>query len=162
MYLLLIGLFYLLYFLYLKSNQENNNNTATTQKKKPKKCSMFSKFVLAVLVLSLILPKTSQYIKWIVSAGLAQVSEFSFVLGSRARRAGIISREVSYFIVINFAFCISVSYWDFILQCIWNTHVFGGISKLLANNQPIQMETCVLDKIRSLIFRSLNFLDLKY
>uniref|UniRef100_A0A8C7JNV4 Transmembrane and coiled-coil domains 3 n=1 Tax=Oncorhynchus kisutch TaxID=8019 RepID=A0A8C7JNV4_ONCKI len=31
---------------------------------------------------------------WIVSAGLAQVSEFSFVLGSRARRAGIISREV--------------------------------------------------------------------
>lgn len=36
MYLLLIGLFYLLYFLYLKSNQENNNNTATTQKKTKK------------------------------------------------------------------------------------------------------------------------------
>lgn len=53
------------------------------------------KFVLAALVLSLLLPKTSQYIKWIVAAGLAQVSEFSFVLGSRARRAGIISREVS-------------------------------------------------------------------
>lgn len=52
-------------------------------------------FALAVFVLSLILPKSSQYIKWIVSAGLAQVSEFSFVLGSRARRAGIISREVS-------------------------------------------------------------------
>lgn len=52
-------------------------------------------FVLAALVLSLLLPKTSQYIKWIVAAGLAQVSEFSFVLGSRARRAGIISREVS-------------------------------------------------------------------
>ncbi|KAG9492266.1 hypothetical protein GDO78_000664 [Eleutherodactylus coqui] len=52
------------------------------------------KFILAVLVLSLILPKSSQYIKWIVSAGLAQVSEFSFVLGSRARRSGIISREV--------------------------------------------------------------------
>ncbi|KAK2493832.1 hypothetical protein MC885_014194, partial [Smutsia gigantea] len=51
------------------------------------------KFVLAALVLSLLLPKTSQYIKWIVAAGLAQVSEFSFVLGSRARRAGIISRE---------------------------------------------------------------------
>ncbi|KAG2457282.1 TFDP1 factor, partial [Polypterus senegalus] len=51
------------------------------------------KFIIAVLVLSLILPKGSQYIKWIVSAGLAQVSEFSFVLGSRARRAGIISRE---------------------------------------------------------------------
>lgn len=53
-----------------------------------------TKFALAVLVLSLILPKSSQHIKWIVSAGLAQVSEFSFVLGSRARRAGIISREV--------------------------------------------------------------------
>lgn len=65
---------------------------------------MFLKFVLAVLVLSLILPKTSQYIKWIVSAGLAQVSEFSFVLGSRARRAGIISREVSCATVIKLQF----------------------------------------------------------
>ncbi|XP_073206560.1 transmembrane and coiled-coil domain-containing protein 3 isoform X1 [Lepidochelys kempii] len=60
----------------------------------------FLKFVLAVLVLSLILPKSSQYIKWIVSAGLAQVSEFSFVLGSRARRAGIISREV-YLLILS-------------------------------------------------------------
>ncbi|XP_027722427.1 transmembrane and coiled-coil domain-containing protein 3 isoform X2 [Vombatus ursinus] len=58
------------------------------------------KFVLAVLVLSLILSKSSQYIKWIVSAGLAQVSEFSFVLGSRARRAGIISREV-YLLILS-------------------------------------------------------------
>ncbi|XP_069826902.1 transmembrane and coiled-coil domain-containing protein 3 [Dendropsophus ebraccatus] len=58
------------------------------------------KFVLAVLVLSLILPKSSQYIKWIVSAGLAQVSEFSFVLGSRARRSGIISREV-YLLILS-------------------------------------------------------------
>ncbi|XP_053419004.1 transmembrane and coiled-coil domain-containing protein 3 isoform X2 [Nycticebus coucang] len=58
------------------------------------------KFVLAVLVLSLILPKSSRYIKWIVSAGLAQVSEFSFVLGSRARRAGIISREV-YLLILS-------------------------------------------------------------
>ncbi|XP_060039745.1 transmembrane and coiled-coil domain-containing protein 3 isoform X5 [Erinaceus europaeus] len=31
------------------------------------------KFVLAVLVLSLLLPKASQYVKWIVAAGLAQV-----------------------------------------------------------------------------------------
>nr|XP_045725715.1 transmembrane and coiled-coil domain-containing protein 3 isoform X6 [Mirounga angustirostris] len=53
------------------------------------------KFALAALVLSLLLPKSSQYVKWIVAAGLAQVSELSFVLGSRARRAGIISREVS-------------------------------------------------------------------
>uniref|UniRef100_A0A673AJ30 Cation/H+ exchanger transmembrane domain-containing protein n=1 Tax=Sphaeramia orbicularis TaxID=375764 RepID=A0A673AJ30_9TELE len=53
------------------------------------------KFVMAVLVLSAILPPGSRHIRWVVSAGLAQVSEFSFVLGSRARRAGIISREVS-------------------------------------------------------------------
>ncbi|XP_048656530.1 transmembrane and coiled-coil domain-containing protein 3 isoform X3 [Marmota marmota marmota] len=58
------------------------------------------KFVLAALVLSLILPKSSQYMKWIISAGLAQVSEFSFVLGSRARRAGIISREV-YLLILS-------------------------------------------------------------
>ncbi|XP_045833903.1 transmembrane and coiled-coil domain-containing protein 3 isoform X1 [Meles meles] len=58
------------------------------------------KFVLAALVLSLLLPKSSQYVKWIVAAGLAQVSELSFVLGSRARRAGIISREV-YLLILS-------------------------------------------------------------
>ncbi|XP_015235866.1 PREDICTED: transmembrane and coiled-coil domain-containing protein 3 isoform X1 [Cyprinodon variegatus] len=58
------------------------------------------KFVMAVLVLSTILPPGSRHIRWIVSAGLAQVSEFSFVLGSRARRAGIISREV-YLLVLS-------------------------------------------------------------
>ncbi|XP_063737178.1 transmembrane and coiled-coil domain-containing protein 3 isoform X1 [Eleginops maclovinus] len=58
------------------------------------------KFMMAVLVLSAILPPGSRHIRWIVSAGLAQVSEFSFVLGSRARRAGIISREV-YLLVLS-------------------------------------------------------------
>ncbi|XP_067260954.1 transmembrane and coiled-coil domain-containing protein 3 [Chanodichthys erythropterus] len=58
------------------------------------------KFIMAVLVLSAILPPGSQHIRWLVSAGLAQVSEFSFVLGSRARRAGIISREV-YLLVLS-------------------------------------------------------------
>ncbi|XP_075865728.1 transmembrane and coiled-coil domain-containing protein 3 isoform X2 [Microcebus murinus] len=58
------------------------------------------KFVLAALVLSLVLPQSSRHIRWIVSAGLAQVSEFSFVLGSRARRAGIISREV-YLLILS-------------------------------------------------------------
>ncbi|KAM8922680.1 transmembrane and coiled-coil domain-containing protein 3 isoform 7-T9 [Lycaon pictus] len=57
-------------------------------------------FALAALVLSLLLPKSSQYVKWIVAAGLAQVSELSFVLGSRARRAGIISREV-YLLILS-------------------------------------------------------------
>ncbi|GAB1293000.1 Transmembrane and coiled-coil domain-containing protein 3 [Apodemus speciosus] len=56
--------------------------------------------IMKLLVLSLILPRSSQYLKWIVSAGLAQVSEFSFVLGSRARRAGIISREV-YLLILS-------------------------------------------------------------
>ncbi|XP_032888873.1 transmembrane and coiled-coil domain-containing protein 3 isoform X1 [Amblyraja radiata] len=58
------------------------------------------KFVLAVLVLSLILPRNSRYIRWIVSAGLAQVSEFSFVLSSRARKSGIVSREV-YLLILS-------------------------------------------------------------
>ncbi|XP_057188687.1 transmembrane and coiled-coil domain-containing protein 3 isoform X2 [Triplophysa rosa] len=58
------------------------------------------KFIMAVLVLSSILPSSSQHIRWVVSAGLAQVSEFSFVLGSRARRTGIISREV-YLLVLS-------------------------------------------------------------
>uniref|UniRef100_A0A672HHP7 Cation/H+ exchanger transmembrane domain-containing protein n=1 Tax=Salarias fasciatus TaxID=181472 RepID=A0A672HHP7_SALFA len=58
------------------------------------------KFLMAVLVLSVLLPPCSRNIRWIVSAGLAQVSEFSFVLGSRARRAGIISREV-YLLVLS-------------------------------------------------------------
>ncbi|XP_056463391.1 transmembrane and coiled-coil domain-containing protein 3 isoform X1 [Gadus chalcogrammus] len=58
------------------------------------------KFLMAVLVLSAILPPCSRHIRWVVSAGLAQVSEFSFVLGSRARRAGIISREV-YLLVLS-------------------------------------------------------------
>uniref|UniRef100_A0A1A8MHQ2 Transmembrane and coiled-coil domains 3 n=1 Tax=Nothobranchius pienaari TaxID=704102 RepID=A0A1A8MHQ2_9TELE len=58
------------------------------------------KFLMAVLVLSTILPPSSRQIRWVVSAGLAQVSEFSFVLSSRARRAGIISREV-YLLVLS-------------------------------------------------------------
>ncbi|XP_077420725.1 transmembrane and coiled-coil domain-containing protein 3 isoform X1 [Vanacampus margaritifer] len=59
-----------------------------------------SQFMMAVLVLYVILPPSSRHIRWIVSAGLAQVSEFSFVLSSRARRAGIISREV-YLLVLS-------------------------------------------------------------
>ncbi|XP_069745651.1 transmembrane and coiled-coil domain-containing protein 3 isoform X1 [Narcine bancroftii] len=61
---------------------------------------VISKFILAVLVLSLILPRNSRYIRWIVSAGLAQVSEFSFVLSSRARKSGIVSREV-YLLILS-------------------------------------------------------------
>ncbi|XP_041937034.1 transmembrane and coiled-coil domain-containing protein 3 isoform X1 [Alosa sapidissima] len=58
------------------------------------------KFLMAVVVLSTLLPRGSRHICWLVSAGLAQVSEFSFVLGSQARRTGIISREV-YLLVLS-------------------------------------------------------------
>ena len=54
-------------------------------------------FLFSVLILSVLLPHSSSHIKWVVSAGLAQVSEFSFVLCSRARRLGLISREVTQF-----------------------------------------------------------------
>lgn len=52
-------------------------------------------YLISVFVLALLIPRSSWHVKWIASAGLAQVSEFSFVLGSRARRLGLISREVS-------------------------------------------------------------------
>ncbi|XP_064638404.1 transmembrane and coiled-coil domain-containing protein 3-like isoform X2 [Lineus longissimus] len=58
------------------------------------------KFFSNVAVLHFLLPKHSRPVKWIVSAGLAQVSEFSFVLGSRARRLGLISREV-YLVILS-------------------------------------------------------------
>ncbi|ELT97777.1 hypothetical protein CAPTEDRAFT_161515 [Capitella teleta] len=53
-----------------------------------------AKYLISVLVLALLIPRSSWHVKWIASAGLAQVSEFSFVLSSRARRLGLISREV--------------------------------------------------------------------
>ncbi|CAH1244985.1 Hypp7414 [Branchiostoma lanceolatum] len=58
------------------------------------------KFIVGVAVLGLFLTSRQSSLKWLVAAGLAQVSEFSFVLGSRARRLGIISREV-YLLVLG-------------------------------------------------------------
>ncbi|XP_057301909.1 transmembrane and coiled-coil domain-containing protein 3-like isoform X1 [Hydractinia symbiolongicarpus] len=52
-----------------------------------------TKFLLTSTVLHQLLPIGNQS-KWLVAAGLAQISEFSFVLGSRARRYGLIGREV--------------------------------------------------------------------
>ncbi|KXJ26172.1 transmembrane and coiled-coil domain-containing protein 3 [Exaiptasia diaphana] len=57
------------------------------------------KFLVGVFVLRLFLPKSTNN-KYIVAAGLAQVSEFSFVLGSRARRFHLISREV-YLLILS-------------------------------------------------------------
>lgn len=58
------------------------------------------KFLTGVFVLGILLPLSSRHIKWVVASGLAQVSEFSFVLGSRARRLGILSREV-YLLILS-------------------------------------------------------------
>ncbi|XP_071798584.1 transmembrane and coiled-coil domain-containing protein 3-like [Asterias amurensis] len=58
------------------------------------------KFSTAVFVLGIFLPLSTRHIKWIVASGLAQVSEFSFVLGSRARRLGLLSREV-YLLILS-------------------------------------------------------------
>ena len=56
---------------------------------------IFLQFIVSVFVLRLFLCETRNT-KYIVAAGLAQVSEFSFVLGSRARRFHLISREVRF------------------------------------------------------------------
>eukprot|EP00057_Strongylocentrotus_purpuratus_P024166 XP_011678640.1 PREDICTED: transmembrane and coiled-coil domain-containing protein 3 [Strongylocentrotus purpuratus] len=58
------------------------------------------KFLTGVFVLGILLPLSTRHIKWVVASGLAQVSEFSFVLGSRARRLGILSREV-YLLILS-------------------------------------------------------------
>ncbi|XP_038050622.1 transmembrane and coiled-coil domain-containing protein 3-like isoform X2 [Patiria miniata] len=58
------------------------------------------KFLTAIFVLGIFLPMSNHHIKWIVASGLAQVSEFSFVLGSRARRLGLLSREV-YLLILS-------------------------------------------------------------
>ena len=57
-------------------------------------CCVVFQFLIGVVVLRCLLPPSARKMKWIVSAGLAQVSEFSFMLGSRARRLGLVSREV--------------------------------------------------------------------
>ena len=51
-------------------------------------------FVLCVAVLGVFVGHCSKH-TLIISVSLAHVSEFSFVLSSRARRMGIISREVT-------------------------------------------------------------------
>lgn len=45
------------------------------------------------------LPNVNSTGKWSIATGLSQMSEFSFLLGSRARRFGLIGREVSMLIL---------------------------------------------------------------
>ena len=59
----------------------------------------FLQFTVTTSVLHQLLPKGNKA-KWLVAAGLSQLSEFSFVLGSRARRYGLISREVCSYIYL--------------------------------------------------------------
>ncbi|EDV21309.1 uncharacterized protein TRIADDRAFT_30483 [Trichoplax adhaerens] len=54
---------------------------------------VFSKFLIGVTVMTCLLPRTYN-IHWIVGAGLAQISEFAFVLGCRGQEMGLISREM--------------------------------------------------------------------
>lgn len=58
------------------------------------------KFVISVIVLRVLLPPKGQHLRWLLSSGLAQISEFCFVLSSRARRLKIISREV-YLLILS-------------------------------------------------------------
>ena len=58
------------------------------------------KFTVAAIVMKSVLPQNCQNYKWIISAGLAQISEFSFVLSSRARTLQIINREV-YLLILS-------------------------------------------------------------
>ena len=57
-------------------------------------CFLMPQLLLAVLVVGLFQGYRKSH-TWIIATGLAQVSEFSIVLGSRARRLRIMTREVS-------------------------------------------------------------------
>ena len=57
----------------------------------------YIQFLIGVGVMSCLVPRTYN-INWIVGAGLAQISEFAFVLGVRGQGMGLISREVCYLI----------------------------------------------------------------
>ena len=54
----------------------------------------FIQFGASVAVMKMFLPVNSRRYSYIIAAGLSQVSEFSFVLSSRARHLTLISREV--------------------------------------------------------------------
>ena len=56
-------------------------------------CAFPFQFCVAASILNYLLPKGS-LTKWVVAAGLINISEFAFVLGSRAKRFGLITREV--------------------------------------------------------------------
>lgn len=58
------------------------------------------KFTVSAIVMRSVLPQNCQNYKWIISSGLAQISEFSFVLSSRARTLQIINREV-YLLILS-------------------------------------------------------------
>lgn len=62
-------------------------------------------FVVSSGVLAFLLGRRNKA-TWVVAAGLAQVSEFSFVLSSRARRLKLLSREVRSLTAASVLLCI--------------------------------------------------------
>ncbi|PIK37804.1 putative transmembrane and coiled-coil domain-containing protein 3-like [Apostichopus japonicus] len=79
------------------------------------------KFMTVLFVIGRLLPQGNHNIRWVVSAGLAQVSEFSFVLGSRGRRLGLLSREVYLLIlsITTLSLCLAPILWKVTL---WQRH----------------------------------------
>ena len=81
------------------------------------------KLVIAVAVLGLFLGHCHTA-TWIVGVGLAHVSDFSFVLASRARRMGIISREV-YLVILSvsaLSILLSPLLWQLVLFSVKSPH----------------------------------------
>ncbi|KAJ8030192.1 Transmembrane and coiled-coil domain-containing protein 3 [Holothuria leucospilota] len=79
------------------------------------------KFMSVFFIIGTILPHGNHNIRWVAAAGLAQVSEFSFVLGSRGRRLGLLSREVYLLIlsITTLSLCLAPILW----RCtLWQRH----------------------------------------
>ncbi|XP_065644632.1 transmembrane and coiled-coil domain-containing protein 3 isoform X3 [Hydra vulgaris] len=99
---------------------------------------MATKFFVCAGILHYILPKGNKS-KWLVAAGLAQLSEFSFVLGSRAKRFGLIGREV-YLIILSITtlslfispFMWRFVYWNVTKVSPWNLNLRNIQQKILS------------------------------
>eukprot|EP00795_Rhopilema_esculentum_P016499 gene16499-7917_t len=79
---------------YLRTEYENGEVDCRIIASKAR-VAPIKQFSVASVVLGYLLPEGSQS-KWFVASGLLQISEFSFVLSSRARRFALISREVRF------------------------------------------------------------------
>lgn len=80
--------------------------------------TVFAKYVLYFVSLTFVVHPSSSCVRWLVPSALSQVSECSFVLGSRARKLGLISREVYLLIlgVTSLSFLFAPVLWHFSLS----------------------------------------------